>query len=829
MDLEAERRPPSAEGPTPAAARGPEGITFPAVAIGMVLLVVLSWGLPHWSLAKNLPMGMGGYLPLEAFILVLALALFNRFRGAFFLVGGLAAVALFIPSWSRAAFALDNASVKMLPAFPAWLHRALVAPLAGAERTPSTAGLAVAAGVLAALAAGAAAGRLLAAALPALRRRLNWRELALVFILLSVGSYTCKGVVWLFGALVAPYQGDTQEKNFKERFLHPIPPEQDPENRAGVPSFLVPFDPYQYKDGSEEFKAEEEALKQFVKGYRKRAPDPLDASITAEKRAEDRQRQWRTFLGRWKRPLRWWLPLLALILLVQVFLAALLNRQWCDHEKLMFPHAQVVRSLLEGEDLPERGRRLLSSRMLWIGAGISMVLFTFQGLNAYYPHVLAPNLNKISLATFISERPWKAMDKHLCLEPFMVAISYLLTSEISLSVWVFGVINQGLRVFVASAGLPSDQAWAIHGEVPGSDALYTGAALAFVAWLAWSGRRHIWYVLRRGLGLAAADCTERSEPLSYPVAFWGFWLALAGILLWCVLAGIKLWVMAVILVLYLVLVVVISRVVGEAGLLIAGMWWPYFPHWTFAHLFGFGRGASLGTMVPYKASWLSGAEVKSALVPVTVRPFAIFSFLWPSFLYHTQMVPFTLAAFKLTEGEPRRRRLLVWLMAAALVLGTAIFLRQTLAYTFEYGTQSTEFNGFRLDGRVFNNVLCRDVILKDKMWRPDAFRTVMMGAGAAVMSGLVVLRNVFYWWPLHPIGMVVQEIPATWGLWFSFLVGWLLKRAALSYGGGEFSQRLNRFFYGLLIGQFLMAAFWNLVAICGTGWNNATVLPWFTY
>jgi peptidoglycan biosynthesis protein MviN/MurJ (putative lipid II flippase) len=91
------------------------------------------------------------------------------------------------------------------------------------------------------------------------------------------------------------------------------------------------------------------------------------------------------------------------------------------------------------------------------------------------------------------------------------------------------------------------------------------------------------------------------------------------------------------------------------------------------------------------------------------------------------------------------------------------------------------------------------------------------------MAALLVLRNVFYWWPLHPIGLAATGVG---GAWVCFLVGWLFKRAALNYGGGEFSQRVNPFFYGLILGQFAMAAFWNLVGLCGSGCMDMSgILP----
>ncbi len=870
--------------PQDAAAEQPRaggGITLPALVVSFALLLMLALALPRWSLAKNYPLGMGGYLPLEAFFLVMAVLVFNRFRGVFALVAGFLVVSLFAPAWHAAVYARSEGMVKVLPPVAHWLRLAFAGPIESALKSEGRPALLMAGGCLLAFAVGAVPAYLASVALPFLRRRLGWREVAVIFVVLSIGVYSCKSVQWIVGIICVPYKDDSPARNFKGRFVRPVPPGQDTEfrldedkvrvyehNPAGIPSWLVPYDPHKFDaatpEGAARRKVEEDALRDYNRGWLKRAPQPPKTHVpdvanftdknTGEvdyqayrqhekqyhqeyqqyhqERAKHRGKEWGKFWERWKGPLRWWVPLLLLVMLVQVFLAALLRRQWCDHEKLMFPHAEVIRSLVAGEQLGGRARRILSSRALWIGLGISMVLFTFQGLNAYFPAVPAPDLHAISLKTFLTERPWKAMNQSLNIQPYILGISYLLTCEVSMSIWFFAIVNQALRVAASAWGLPRTEAWALHGEWPNSDALYTGAMFVFVLWLLWGGRRHIWYVLRRGLGLIPPDKLERREPMSYPVAFWGFWLSLAGILLWCVLVGLQLWIMAVIFGIYLILVVLVCRVVSEAGVMTAALGvWPFYPHFVFCHLFGFGHSGTFGKMIAYKDSWLTpGGAGEAKLVPATVRNYGVFSFIWPSMLFSLQLTPFVLAGFKLTETEPRRKRLLTALMLVGLLAATFIFLHGVLNVAFERGANDikhTGSHGFHHYSWVFNNWLLRDIVSRERMWTPDGFRLSMMGIGGGGMFLLLVLRSSFYWWPLHPIGLAA--VGAESGLWFCFLLGWIFKRAALSYGGGEFSQKLNPFFYGLIIGQLVMAAFWAIVGLCGSGVEQTNILPAIGY
>jgi hypothetical protein len=940
------------------------GMTTGAVLTGLALLLILAIGLPRWSLIKGYPLNLGGYLPVEAFFLVLAVLVFNRFRGVFALVMGLAAVTWFAPVWHSTVYARSEESIKALAPLAHWLRLTFSGMIETALDSPGRPALLMGVGCLLVFAATAAPAYLISVPVRFLRRRMHWREVAVIFVLLSVGSYSCKSVQWLVGLLGTPHKYDTTARDYKGRFLRPVPIEQqelsdpavkedlarlekdaaaiesiarfkdfrtykslkaleklaaDPEdaaarealkadswgsearealallekrgrghsklketlvklhaaardqayfnareealdevrreNPAGFPSYLWPYDLYRFDvrtpEGALKYAEYKEAIKEYSKGWYKRAPlppkidvprrenfttlgedgeDVFDAAAYRqhceqyfrdyrryqEDRSESRASEWKKFWSYWKGPLSWWLPLLALILIMQVCLAAILRRQWCDHEKLMFPHAEAVRSLVEGEELGSRAKRILNSRALWIGAGISVVIFLFQGLNNYFPAVPSPGLNQISLKTFLSDRPWNNMQKTLNIQPYLVGIAYLLTTEVSLSIWFFALVNQAMRVATMAWGFTRTERWAIHGEIMNSDALYTGAMFVFVFWLIWGGRRHIWYVLRRGLGLVAPDKLEKNEPMSYPLAFWGFWLSVMGIFLWFTLTGLKLWVMAVVMGFYLVLAILITRVVSEAGLVGAAMsWWPFWPNNLFCHLFGFGQAGTFGKMISYKDSWLSPGAAGKKLVPCTVRSLSVFHVIWPAMLFHAQLTPFVLAGFKLTETEPRRKRLLTAVTVLGLLGATAIFAHGTMSVLFEQGADNCKVYAFRAFSWAYNNTLLRDMVTAERMWSPDVFRAGCMLTGGIVMVALLVLRSTFYWWPLHPLGMAAFGLE--WGMWFSFLIGWFLKRTALAYGGGEFSQKVNPFFYGLILGHLLMAAFWGIVGICGSG------------
>lgn len=61
--------------------------------------------------------------------------------------------------------------------------------------------------------------------------------------------------------------------------------------------------------------------------------------------------------------------------------------------------------------------------------------------------------------------------------------------------------------------------------------------------------------------------------MSYPVAFWGFWLALVFIVGWTIAAGVPLPVTLLLWAFYLAVSLALTRMVAEAGLLFVQTGW----------------------------------------------------------------------------------------------------------------------------------------------------------------------------------------------------------------------------------------------------------------
>lgn len=503
--------------------------------------------------------------------------------------------------------------------------------------------------------------------------------------------------------------------------------------------------------------------------------------------------------GVWAEPLAWWAGLIALVLGAQFCLACLFRKQWLDHEKLMFPHAAVVTSLLEPAE--DTDRPVYRMRMFWFGAGASVLLFGIEGLHVYLPEIPNIGFASIGLSQILEDYPWRALGGHrqLSIQPFIVAISYIVTTEISFSIWVIAVIDLVCRVLAWSLTLPRPfrNAWIGEGAI-NSGATHFGAIVVFVGVFLWGGRAHFRSVFLRAIGREKID--DATELMRFTTAFWGFWLCAGGVLFWCWLVDIPLWFSGLVFLVYAVMVLYAARLVAETGMVKLDRYWIK-PHLWTSSILGYKTGGTV-------------AGTDGTIRPAQLRPLGVFSLAYVPMLIGVHLLPNAMTGFRASDSLGHHRRTVARVALAALALGTTVFAWRFLVMTYQVGALNSE-QGWYLDVyHVYNNTLIRDILLRERSHTPDGTIIGFAVWGMAVMAFLVYMRQAFYWWPIHPIGYITTGISR--GLWFSVFLGWLIKTRVLKYSGGEGYKRLVPLFIGLFVGEYVAAAFWVVVgAIAG--------------
>ncbi|MDQ3812604.1 MAG: hypothetical protein M3347_01480, partial [Armatimonadota bacterium] len=421
---------------------------------------------------------------------------------------------------------------------------------------------------------------------------------------------------------------------------------------------------------------------------------------------------------------------------------------------------------------------------------------TLNGLNLYFPDVPRVPLS-LDTGPMLQEAPWNQIGSvPIFIWPIVVGITYLLTSEVSLSLWFFYWFMKFQLMTAYLMGFSPDtspfhlQAW---GRAFNSYQR-VGAFIAYVAIILWTGREHFKHIARRGLGRAQATPAEKTEALSYPVAFWGFILSSAFIIGWGAVAGIRPDITFAFWLLALVMLIALTRTVVEGGLLLMTPNWT--PLGTLGQIFNSGPGTWLSP-----ANGLVQANFMTAGLIGDPRAFLMPSFVQGFKLAHDHKIP----------GRP----LLALIFAVILItFGMSCWMRVRLGY---------ENGGLTLASWFFVKVGSQF----PAWWTNDLYNgvptaswthTVWMLVGALLTYGMMLARSRLLWFPFHPLGFLMSLTWAMEQVWFSIFLGWLCKVTITRFGGIDTYRKTTPVFLGLALGDIAMILFWILI----DGWQGRT-------
>ncbi len=490
----------------------------------------------------------------------------------------------------------------------------------------------------------------------------------------------------------------------------------------------------------------------------------------------------------WLVPMLFWMGFILLSYIMLGCLSVMVRAQWAQNEALSFPLNQLPLELTEDVDKPGVGAfgAFFRNPVTWIGFSLAVVMQGLNGLNLYFPDVpmIQWNLNTVAL---FSDAPWNQMGwTPMQIYPIAIGIAFLLTSEIGFSLWFFAMLVR--LQFIAS------YMFGYSPNVGGGRDFVSfqtfGAFFAYAALVMWTGRLHYFHIVKRALGRARATPEERGEVLSYPLAFWGFVLSLAGVMGITHLLGVN-WTFSVLLwTTYLVMSIGLTRLVVEGGLLYVGnQWYPF----------------SMWAQLTNASAWLPVSTVAPAALVQSTFMLDMRAFILPSFMQGWKL------AYDNGLHLKRLGTLICFIIVIALVMG--FYRRVDIAYN----------NGGAL---VWHPHVSKNGVT---VWPRLAAGTGGQGyldpmnifwviVGALLTWGMLAMRARFAWFPLHPLGYLIPLSYPMLCLWFPIFIGWSCKVVVSKYGGNSAYRRTRPLFLGLALGDISMMLFWLLI----DGWQGRT-------
>lgn len=489
----------------------------------------------------------------------------------------------------------------------------------------------------------------------------------------------------------------------------------------------------------------------------------------------------------WAVPLVAWGSLILALYFMQACLGVMLRAQWAEREALSFPLLRLPLEMTEDVDQKGAGMgRFFRNPVMWIGFGIAVFIEVVNGLALYYPDVPRIPLG-LTANQFFTEAPWNQIGNvQIQVFPAIVGVSFLLTSEISFSLWFFHVFSKLQLVIAYILGFQPatmEAPFWTRGWAKGFIGYQQiGAILAYVALLLWTGREHWTHVARRATGRAQATPGEANEALSYPIAFWGFAISLTFIIGWTIAAGVSVFLSVAMWVFYVAIALALTRLVAEGGLLfVQSGWMPLGP---MAFLLGGGPGRFVDVTSAAPASMIS------ASLMLDMR-----GFLLPSFVQ----------GFKLASDRKIAMKPLLALIGTVTVLSFSLGVWNAIRLGYENG-------GLTL-GKWWATANSSQVAVHTAGIVKGIDTNLAANWGWVSVGGLLtwlmmVARSRFAWFPLHPIGLLMMVPFAMHSMWLSIMLGWACKVTITKFGGNDGYRKVVPLFLGLTLGSIVMIVFW---------------------
>ncbi len=546
------------------------------------------------------------------------------------------------------------------------------------------------------------------------------------------------------------------------------------------------------------------------------------SSQTPEGTYENVKKVWRELPWRlWVGPLIRWGALFTVLFMLMMCLAEWLRRKWIERENLAFPLVEVADQMIRPDVAIETAtdatdpepRKFLINAIFLLGFALGALWLTVEAMGHY------EFIGKVHTTTLdLYEKVFKdgslseLNTVFLNLSPIVIGIAFLVSLEVSFSVWMLFILYQlGFYVFIDHANVvdPQYTGWAGGKRYPFPMEQMLGAMVCLTLILLYKSFRTKSRVSGGG---------EQGYYLGPKTLVLGSILLIAAVLglMWSFGVGPgNWWVLALGGAVVLAQTISAARVRAETGL----------PTHHVSYEF---------TKMPMVLGITDWMGAKGFVHWVST------SFLPMSLLFRS--LPQQLENIELARRHKLRYRTVAASSLLAFVVAIVVGMGSFLLFSYYFGVQGTGMFGDALPSQAGKGQPSFSIARYslwvshflgeqglDKMNQPHTVRLYFMGIGLGIFAVLSFLRNRFLRFPLHPIGYLLSlmAIHYLWitpylkggdvagkefsWLWGSVLLAWLVKKLVIKYGGMNTYKRAKPFFVGLVVGSIVTVFAWNVL------------------
>jgi len=474
----------------------------------------------------------------------------------------------------------------------------------------------------------------------------------------------------------------------------------------------------------------------------------------------------------WLTPIMSWFAFAFALFFVMVCINVILRKQWTEKEKLAYPLIQLPYEMTN--------EVFFKNKLLWIGLGLTASFDIINGLHLLFPMI--PSIFAKSYYIRFADKPFSAIGGvRLGIYPFVMGIGFLIPLYLLFSCWFFFWAWKG-QVLLGSIIGWKTTASTTGGVYPYVNYQGFGAYIGIFLIALVMNRKYLWGIFKNLLG-RGENLDDSDEPMPYRATVLALIFAVTFLVLFCYKAGMSLWAILIFFSLYFALSTAISRMRAELGSPMHDL------HYTGPEV------VMLSTVGTRKL----GASNLSIL--------SFFWFFTRTFDSHP--MPHQLEGFKLAERAKIKNNLFLFAMLIAIGVGILSQFWAFLSTCYSQGAVNRMSSIPMIYGREPWARLQRWLL---NPVHPDYPAVAFTAIGLFVSFFLMFMRLKFLWWPLHPAAYAV--VSGSWAInhiWFSLWLAWVAKLLLLKYGGLSIHRKAIPFFFGLILGQFVVGSIWTIL------------------
>ena len=466
-----------------------------------------------------------------------------------------------------------------------------------------------------------------------------------------------------------------------------------------------------------------------------------------------------------------WSGFATVLIFVMVCINILLRRQWVRNERLTYPIIQLPLEMTKTNE----GWGLFGNKLLWIGFGVAGFVSFVNQMHVWSPIVPAIPVQPVNLTHYFTTKPWNAVSSlNRTFYPFAIGLGYLMPLDLIVSTWFFHLFWQVERIAGSAACISYLPGF------PYEEAQVTGAWIALLMFSIWIGRKHFSDVIKQIFIKSEQDIEGL---MSYRTAALGIVVGTALLIMFCYYMGMSAWLTVPFFVIYFALSSAITRVRAELGPSIHTMHGST-PDTILLAILGTRRVGPQNLIGFGMLHWITGYSNRENPMPIQLE------------------------AFKLAERSNTNPSKLPIAIVLAALIGSISGFWAYLHDGYRVGVES-------YPERTWAASVGFDV-LDSRIQNPTGFQpmyVIFSCVGFAWTTLMLMMRARFLWWTLHPVGYAIS---GEWGIGrilIPLMIASTCKWAVLRFSGLKAYRQSIPFFFGLILGDFVMGCIWATIGI----------------